>query len=272
MNPLGVDAAFVGSIPQVYERYLVPLIFEPYAADLALRTARRHPSSVLEIAAGTGVVTRQLAKTLPPAVSIVATDLNQAMLDQAAAQGTSRPVEWRQADALQLPFPDQFFDVVVCQFGVMFFPDKARAFAEARRVLRSGGQFIFNVWDRIDHNDFADTVTRALGTLFPDDPPRFLARVPHGYHDPSVIAQDLARGGFTRPPQVTTLSARSRAVSPRIPAVSYCQGTPLRGEIEARGRSRLIEATDLASSAIAHQFGSETVDGKIQAHSLAIDL
>jgi SAM-dependent methyltransferase len=233
---------------------------------------RRHPSRVLEIAAGTGVVTRQLAKTLPPDVSIVATDLNQTMLDQAAAEGTSRPVEWRQADALQLPFPDAFFDVVVCQFGVMFFPDKARAFAEARRVLRASGQFIFNVWDQIDQNDFADTVTRALETLFPDDPPRFLARVPHGYHDPAVIAQDLARGGFTRSPEVTTLPARSRAVSPRIPAVAYCHGTPLRGEIEARDSSRLIEATDVTTSAIAHQFGSETVDGKIQAHIVAIEV
>jgi SAM-dependent methyltransferase len=271
MHPLGTDTAFAGSIPQIYERYLVPLIFEPYASDLALRTVGRYPSRVLEIAAGTGVVTRQLAKTLPPGISVVATDLNQAMLDQAAAEGTARPVEWRQADALQLPFPDEFFDVVVCQFGVMFFPDKARAFAEARRVLRSSGQFIFNVWDRIDHNAFADTVTRALGTLFPGDPPRFLARVPHGYHEPTVIAQDLARGGFTRSPQMTTLPARSRAVSPRIPAVAYCQGTPLRGEIEARDPSRLIEATDMATSAIAHQFGPETVDGKIQAHIVAIE-
>jgi len=271
VDPLDTDTAFLGSIPQVYDRYLVPLIFEPYAADLALRTVRRQPSRVLEIAAGTGVVTRQLSEMLPPAVSIVATDLNQTMLDEAAAVGTSRPVEWRQADALHLPFPDTFFDVVVCQFGVMFFPDKARAFAEARRVLRSGGQFIFNVWDRIEDNDFADTVTRALETLFPDDPPRFLARVPHGYHDPSVIAQDLAQGGFTGVPQVTTLPARSRAVSPRIPAVAYCQGTPLRGEIEARGPSRLLEATDIATSAIAHQFGSETVDGKIQAHIMAIE-
>ena len=272
MHPLGTDTAFAGSIPQVYDRYLVPLIFEPYAADLAHRAVRRHPSRVLETAAGTGVVTRQLAKTLSPGVSIVATDLNQTMLDQAAAEGTSRPVEWRQADAQQLPFPDAFFDAVVCQFGVMFFPDKARAFAEARRVVRSGGQFIFNVWDRIEHNDFADTVTRALETLFPDDPPRFLARVPHGYHDPSLIAQDLARGGFTRSPQMTTLPARSRAVSPRIPAVAYCQGTPLRGEIEARGPSRLIEATEVATSAIADQFGSEIVDGKIQAHIVAIEL
>ena len=138
-------------------------------------------------------MTRQLAKTLPTRVAIVATDLNQAMLDQAAAEGTSRPVEWRQADALQLPFPDEYFDVVVCQFGVMFFPDKARAFAEARRVLRSGGQFLFNVWDRIEHNDFADTVTQAVGTLFPDDPPRFLARVPHGYHDPPSLCRILHR-------------------------------------------------------------------------------
>ena len=271
MDPLGTDTAFVGSIPQVYDRYLVPLIFAPYAADLALRTVRRQPANVLEIAAGTGVVTRQLAEMLPPGVSIVATDLNQTMLDQAAAEGTSRPVEWRQADALHLPFPDAVFDVVVCQFGVMFFPDKARAFAEARRVLRSGGQFIFNVWDRIEHNDFADMVTRALGTLFPDDPPRFLARVPHGYHDTSVIAQDLAQGGFTRALQLTTLPTRSRAVSPRIPAVAYCWGTPLRGEIEARGPSHLPEATDIATSAIAHQFGSETVDGKIQAHIVAVE-
>jgi hypothetical protein len=154
----------------------------------------------------------------------------------------------------------------------MFFPDKARAFAETRRVLRSSGRFIFNVWDRIDQNDFADTVTRAVGTLFPDDPPRFLARIPHGYHDPSVIARDLARGGFTRSPQITTLPARSRADSPRIPAVAYCQGGPLRGEIEARGPSRLTEATDIATSAIVQRFGSKTVDGKIQAHIVAIDV
>jgi SAM-dependent methyltransferase len=194
------------------------------------------------------------------------------MLDQADASGTSRHVAWRQAAALHLPFPDACLDVVVCQFGVMFFPDKARAFAETRRVLRSGGQFIFNVWDRIEHNDFADTVTRAAGSLFPDDPPRFLARVPHGYHDPAVVVQDIAQGGFTRSPQVTPLPARSRAVSPRIPAIAYCQGTPLRGEIETRDPSRLVEATDVAASAIAHQFGSETVDGKIQAHVVTVEL
>src|SRR5579859_4303441 len=144
MNSSGADKVFSGSIPKLYETYLVPLIFEPYAADLAKRLASRSLTRVLEIAAGTGVVTRRLALVLPESISIVATDLNQPMLDQAAALGTRRPVEWRQADAMQLPFQDRTFDAVVCQFGVMFFPDRAKAFAETRRVLKPGGIFLFN--------------------------------------------------------------------------------------------------------------------------------
>lgn len=270
MGSESVDTAFVGSVPQLYQRYFVPLIFEPYAVDIAARAARCNPARVLETAAGTGAVTRQLARALPTGSEIIATDLNQAMLDQARAEGTARPVEWRQADAMKLPFPDASFDLVVCQFGAMFFPDKAHAFAEARRVLRPGGQFLFNVWDRIEDNDFADVITRALATMFPDDPPRFMARVPHGYCDPDVIARDLADGGFTHEPAMTTLSARSRADSPRIPAIAYCEGSPLRGEIEARGPSRLAEATDLATDAIARQFGHGAVDGRIQAVIVAI--
>ena len=271
MSSLESDRAFAGSIPQLYDQYMVPLIFEPYAADLARRVSLREPSQVLEVAAGTGVVTRHLASALPPGVSIVASDLNQPMLEHAAAVGTTRPVEWRQADAMQLPFSDKSFDVVVCQFGVMFLPDKAKAFSEAGRVLRAGGIFIFNVWDRIEENDFAYTVTQALETPFPADPPRFLARVPHGYHDSSAIAQDLARGGFNRSPEFATLTERSRADSPRFPAVAYCQGTPLRSEIEARGPSRLSEATDIATAAITSRFGSGEVDGKIQARIVTIE-
>ena len=271
MSGSGSDRAFAGSIPQLYERYLVPLIFEPYAVDLARRVALRRPARVLEIAAGTGVVTRRLASVLPPTTAIVATDLNQPMLDQAAAIGTARAVEWRQADAMQLPFPDESFDAVVCQFGVMFFPDRARAYAEARRVLRAGGLFAFNAWDRIEENEFAETVTRALAGLFADDPPRFLARTPHGYHDTSAITRDLERGGFGRSPELVTLVARSRAASPEIPAVAYCQGTPLRAEIEARGAARLAEATDRAAAALAIRFGEGEVDGKIQAHVVAVE-
>jgi len=260
------DKVFAGPIPKLYEKYLVPLIFEPYAADLANRVASRSPARVLEIAAGTGVVTRKLASALPESVSIVATDLNQAMLDMASAVGTKRPVEWRQADAMQLPFEDSVFDVVVCQFGVMFFPEKSRAFSEARRVLRSGGTFMFNVWDRIEENEFAHTVTNALESLFPGDPPRFMARTPHGYHDYAAIERDLKHGGFLASPQISAVAARSQATSPRIPAIAYCQGTPLRNEIEARDKSRLGEATDIAAEAIAQRFGPGPVDGKIQAH------
>src|SRR6185503_1340526 len=144
MNSPETDKLFAGSIPSLYDTHLVPLIFEPYAADLAQRLRKRTLSRVLEIAAGTGVVTRALADALPETVSIVATDLNQAMLDQAMRAGTRRAVQWRQADAMQLPFPDSSFDAVVCQFGVMFFPDKPRAFSEARRVLKPAGVFIFN--------------------------------------------------------------------------------------------------------------------------------
>jgi SAM-dependent methyltransferase len=266
MSPSDLDRGFLGSVPELYEQYMVPLIFEPYAADLAARIALRQPSRVLEIAAGTGVLTRQLANALPTSVAIVATDLNQPMLDQAAAIGTRRPVEWRQADVMQLPFADEAFDVVACQFGAMFFPDKSKAFSEARRVLCPGGWFMFSVWDRIDQNEFADAVDQALQALFPDCPPRFMARVPHGYYDDSVIRHDLAQSGFDRVPEFITLASRSRADSPRIAAVAYCQGTPLRGEIEALGSPHLAEVTDVATLALEHRFGPGPVDGKMQAH------
>ena len=155
------DVSFTGAVPAIYQRYLVPLLFEPYAKDLAARVAARSPSRILEIAAGTGVVTREMSAVLGADASIVATDFNQAMVDQAKSTASPRPVEWRQADAMQLPFDDEAFDAVVCQFGVMFFADKPRAFAEARRVLRPGGTFLFNVWDRIEDNDFADIKLQA---------------------------------------------------------------------------------------------------------------
>lgn len=264
------DKVFADSIPKFYETYLVPLIFEPYAADLKERIRSSSVARLLEIAAGTGVVTRALATALDRSSSIVATDLNQVMPDQAVAVGTARPVEWRQADVMALPFRDGEFDTVVCQFGVMFFPDKSKAFSEVRRVLRPGGVFLFNVWDRIEENNFSDIVTTALETVFPEDPPCFLARTPHGYHDLGIIKRDLSVAGFQAPPQIVTVAARSRAESPRIPAVAYCEGTPLRNEIEARDASRLSEATDVAAQLIAQRFGSGAVDGKIQAHIVAV--
>jgi SAM-dependent methyltransferase len=268
---IGSDRGFSGSIPKLYNEYLVPLIFEAYATDLVNRLRSRSLSQVLEIAAGTGVLTRALASELSESVSIVATDLNQAMLDQAIAVGTKRPVEWHQADAMNLPFRDEEFDAVVCQFGVMFFPDKSKAFSEARRVLKRGGIFIFNVWDKIAENEFADTVNNALESMFPEDPPRFMARTPHGYYDRTTITQDLASGGFQKSAQIVTVTTCSRAQSPRVPAIAFCQATPVRNEIEARDASRLNEATDIAATAIAKRFGLQAIEGKIQAHVVSIE-
>jgi SAM-dependent methyltransferase len=270
MDRPDADTVFAGSMPELYDSHLVPLIFEPYAADLASRVATLDPSRVLETAAGTGVVTRALARVLPAHVDLVATDLNQPMLDRASFVGTERPVQWKQADATRLPFEDASFDVVACQFGVMFFPDKTGAFSEARRVLRRGGVLVFNVWDRIEENEFAHAVTRALSDLFPADPPLFLARTPHGYFDREVISGDLANAGFSTAPHFETIVARSRAVSASVPVIAYCQGTPLRNEIEARSGASLAEATSACVIAIAERFGDAPVDGKIQAHIVMV--
>lgn len=266
MAMLEADKIFAGSIPENYDRYMVPLIFEPYAADIAQRAGSLKPRTVLEIAAGTGVVTRALAPKLSSDASYVVTDLNQPMLDYAASrhQPDGR-ITWRQADAMALPFENAAFDLVVCQFGAMFFPDRISAYREAKRVLKSGGHFLFNVWDRIEDNVFADDVTKALARIFPNDPPRFLARTPHGYHDVDRIRSDLEDAGFSEI-VIETRAEQSRASSPRIPAIAYCQGTLLRNEIEAREAGKLQAATDYAAAAIEARHGSGEVAAKIQAH------
>lgn len=260
------DKVFTGSIPENYDRYLVPLIFEGFAADLAQRVASLSPAAVLETAAGSGVVTRALTPSLRPDATYFVTDLNQPMLDYAATRQTADGrISWRKADAQALPFENATFDVVFCQFGVMFFPDRQSGYREAKRVLKPGGRFLFNVWDRIEENVFANDVTNALGEIFPNDPPRFLARTPHGYHDTALIRSELENVGFSNV-AIETRAEQSRASSPRHPAIAYCQGTPLRNEIEARDAGRLEAATDYAASAIANRHGTSEVAAKIQAH------
>jgi len=260
------DKVFSGSIPENYDRYMVPLIFESYARDIARRAAALSPKAVLETASGSGVVTRALAPGLSPDASYIVTDLNQPMLDYAATrQKQDSRIAWRKADAQSLPFEDAAFDLVCCQFGVMFFPDRPSAYREARRVLKPGGSFLFNAWDRIEENVFADDVTTALADFFPDDPPRFMARTPHGYHDTALIRSDLAKAGFSNV-TIETRAEESCAPSPRQVAVAYCQGTPLRNEIEARDADKLEAATEHAASAIARKHGSGEVAAKIQAH------
>jgi ubiquinone/menaquinone biosynthesis C-methylase UbiE len=253
------DAVFDESIPEIYDRYLVPLIFEHYAKDLAMRTAALSPGSVLEIAAGSGVVPRTVAPTLGSDARYTVTDLNQPMLDRARAlQPPDERIRWAQADVVDLPFDDASFDLVLCQFAVMFFPDRLAAYREILRVLRLGGRFIFNTWDRIATSGFADAVTTGLATAIPEDPPMFLARTPHGYHDLALIETELTDAGFTSfrsAAKTITTTARD----PSHPAIAYCKGTPLRNEIVDRDPEGLDRLTDVATQAIVDQYGSGPV-------------
>jgi ubiquinone/menaquinone biosynthesis C-methylase UbiE len=265
------DQVFAGSIPAIYDTYLVPMIFSDFAEDLARRVAGFSPRTVLETAAGTGVVTRALAPKLGPDVCYVVTDLNHPMLDYAANRhGSDGRLSWKQADALALPFEDDAFDVVCCQFGVMFFPDRVDAYREAKRVLKPGGHFLFNAWDRIEENVLAKDVTDALAELFSDDPPRFLARTPHGYHDPAVIGSELQQAGFASV-SIETRAGESPAPSAYESAVAYCQGTPLRNEIEAKGPQALEAATQWAARRIATRHGTGAIAAKIQAHVVSAE-
>jgi ubiquinone/menaquinone biosynthesis C-methylase UbiE len=190
-------AQFTGDIPRYYDQHLGPIIFEPYAADLARRAAKLGAKDVLEIASGTGISTVALRKALPESTRIVATDLNQAMLDIAAEKlAGAKNIELRTADAMALPFPDASFDLVVIQFGVMFFPDKPAAFREARRVLRPGATQLFNVWGTMHANPFAEIANADAIKFLPENPPKFY-QTPFGYADIERVRADLAQGGFT---------------------------------------------------------------------------
>lgn len=242
-----------------YDEHLVPAVFRPYAEDLAPRVAHHRPQVVLELAAGTGVLTQAMTGLLP-GVRITATDLNVAMVNIGSAKVPS--ASWRQADAMQLPFDDSSADIVACQFGVMFFPDRPAAYAEVARVLRPGGHFLFNCWGPLATHDVEATVIAALAECFPDDPPSFLARVPHGYHDAQSVASDLATARFRRN-HVETVRLDCTGRSAGDLARGYCRGTPLRPEIEARGD---LEATTRAvATALERRFGPGPVRGGMSA-------
>lgn len=256
---MGDDASrmWAEDMSAAYQDYLVPAVFQPYADDLAARAANLQPHDVLELAAGTGALTRAMTARSPDA-RIVATDLNVAMVEIGSAEVPG--ATWRQADAMHLPFDGSSFDLVVCQFGVMFFPDRPAAYAGIARVLRPGGHFLFNCWGPLPTHEVEATVIAALAERFPDDPPTFLARVPHGYHDEARVAADVQLAGF-RDVRIETVELDCRAERPADLARGYCRGTPLRAEIEARGD---VEATTLAvATALEERFGSGPVIGRM---------
>ena len=232
-----VDVRFSGSVPANYERYMVPLLFQPYADLLAERAREFQPARILETASGTGVVTAALSKALPDA-EIVATDLNQPMLDVAAARPGLSNVSFRQADALELPFGDAEFDLIVCQFGAMFFPDRVRGHAEARRVLREGGHYVLAIWDRIERNALSHLANESMRDQFPDNPPRFMERGPYSYSEPAAIERDLGEAGFASV-RIDTVELMSRAASAEEGARGLVYGSPMGVELEEYGPGAL---------------------------------
>ena len=257
------DAPFRATYAELYDRYLVPLLFAPYAGYLAERVKEHKPRSVLETAAGTGILSRALARALPVGVAITATDLNQPMIDRARIKSAGTRITWQQADAMQLPFPNESFELIVCQFGVMFFPDKQASFREAARVLTRRGKYLFAVWDdwkRMPDAPLAiaaDVVAAMLGC----DP---ASLVNPAYHDETTLRQDLAAAQFQQI-KVERVMLPATAASAREAALATVHGSLIRTVIEAEHPGRLDEATNAVEHAFNAKFGKGAVAGQSSA-------
>jgi len=253
------NAAFVGDIPKNYDRYLGPMLFHGFADDLVERVKVTARMRLLETACGTGIVTRRLADRLRGHGSIVATDLNEAMIVHARTEmpAGAGHVEWQPTDATSLPFPDRSFDAVVCQFGLMFFPDKAAGIREAFRVLKPGGHYLFNVWDAMDRNSFARITHETVGKFFPTDPPMFYT-VPFSLHEPEPIKKMLAEAGFEHI-EMTRLAKQGSSPSAADASIGLIEGNPVLGAIMDRRPDALDEIKRATAAAVAATLGDRPV-------------
>jgi ubiquinone/menaquinone biosynthesis C-methylase UbiE len=255
---------FSGSIPAAYDRYLGPILFQPYAEDLATRLAAYKTGSVLELACGTGILTRVLRSCLPSKVKLIATDLNEPMFRQAAPKfGKNERVRWLEADACDLPFADRKFDAVVCQFGIMFVSDKAHAAREAHRVLKRDGIFLFNVWDAMRHNKLGELAHRTITSYFDKDPPTFY-QVPFSYHDRTEIRRILKQAGF-RKIETKVIAKVGKAKRAEDIAKGLVEGNPVAVTIAKRDASLLPIITDAVNAAITRRFGKRDIRAPMRA-------
>jgi SAM-dependent methyltransferase len=254
------ERRWISAMAEAYERWLVPAVFRPFAVDLARRVALRGAGRVLELAAGTGAATDEILRAVP-AAEVTATDLNGAMVE--VGRRRVPDARWERADALDLRFDDGAFDVVACQFGVMFFPDKPTGFREARRVLAPDGALLFNTWGPLGTHDFQAALVAGFERAFPDDPPTFMSSVPHGYTDPDLIAADVRAGGFDDV-TIETITLEGQAPSAADLAVGYCTGTPAQPEIEARGD--LEETIAIVTSTMEERLGTGPITGSMTAY------
>jgi SAM-dependent methyltransferase len=257
------NVAFVGSIPENYDRYLGPVFFTPYAQDLVKRLEVPEGAAVLEIACGTGIVTQLLKDALPAGAQLTATDLNQAMIDYAKHKFTGHEkIHWQQADAANLPFVDASFDAVVCQFGLMFVPDKAAAVREARRVLKAGGTFLFSVWDAIEKNEMAHITHEVVSSFFETDPPMFY-QIPFGLHNTDFVQTLLQEAGFNDV-QMDAVALTGESPSAADAAQGAVEGNPVAVAIVERGKDK-GKITEAVAAALAERLGDKPMKTKLRA-------
>lgn len=259
-----MERRFTGSVPGKYDQLMVPLLFRPYANEIASRAKLLQPQRILETAAGTGVLTEALHKTLPQA-ELTATDLNPPMLDLARRRVSSENVRFIPADAQKLPFADSSFDLLVCQFGSMFFPDKVLGHSEGLRVLGERGHYLLAIWDRIERNPLSATAQQVLIDHFPLDPPMFMSEGPFGYHDTARIECDLHKAGFETV-DIETVELCSRSSSARDAATALCYGTPMGTEIDEREPGHLDQVFEEVERAFRQFEGPNGLAAPMSAH------
>jgi ubiquinone/menaquinone biosynthesis C-methylase UbiE len=252
----------------VCDRYFAPSVLSPFADDLARRLARLSIGPLLEIAAGTGVLTQAIASALSAGMTIIATDPNPAMVEHAMGKPGMARVIWQQADPLALPFNNGTFGIVACQFAVAATPDPVRLFKQARGVMKRGGRFVFSVLGTLHANPVADCLQNALNEIFPDDPPRFIAAGLHGYANSETIDDHLTEAGFTEA-IYTTVELPFAAASARDAATGYCLGTPLRPEIETRTAGNTEPVLQAATLALEKRFGRAAIETTMRAHVIS---
>ena len=259
-----LTSAFTGKIPENYDRYLAPLFFEPYADDLVGRLAVHDGVRILEVACGTGIVTRRLVARLAGRGTIIATDLNEAMFAHARTRLPGRgDATYRHADGTSLPFESRSFDVVVCQFGVMFFADKAAGAREAFRVLKPGGLYLFNVWDALEQNPVARLTHETIASYFPEDPPKFYT-VPFSYHDVHAIEALLRDAGFEAV-RCERVAKEGKSASAAEAAIGLIQGNPVFAEIIQRRPEALAEIEAAVATRLAHELGDQPLRAPLRA-------
>jgi ubiquinone/menaquinone biosynthesis C-methylase UbiE len=259
------NAAFVGSIPENYDRYLGPIFFNHYADDLVARLPVTRGMRVLETACGTGIVTERLVRRLAGSGTVLATDLNEPMIAQGQRKLPGGPhLEWRKADATKLPFDDASFDAVVCQFGLMFFPDKAAGIREAFRVLKPGGRFLLNVWDALEHNPVARITHETITSFFPSDPPQFYT-VPFSLHDKGKVCAWLEAAGF-RDIEAESVTRVGMSPSASAAAIGLVEGNPVYTAIMERRPEALVEIKAAVITKLAAQLGDHPLRTPLRAH------